>query len=208
MKLQWIGHDLKKTWTKSIKTIRKEHRQAKYFYYLLMPGNCNYNHHTIAIIFRRVFKEIKTNFSKLNFNTFKGSIILDKPIKKLLPNSLLHHEQVITCMNSRHNWNLCLMPPTAAAPAQLARASPRSVFPGAGVRQRSGHRPECHRAAGRAVGQWGRSTSQHLQLRLQVIQWHFVSAKQHGVDVRERLYIFEGATKTSCLFPRSQLLVP
>lgn len=45
------------------------------------------------------------------------------------------------------------MPLAAAAPAQFARASPRPVFPGAGVRQRSGHRPERQRAAGRAVGQ-------------------------------------------------------
>lgn len=106
-----------------------------------------------------------------------------------------------TCFSFHHGLffnemrRLCLTWLTAAAPAQFARASPWSVFPGAGVRQRSGRRPERQRAAGWAVGQWGRSTSQHRQLRLQVIQWRFASAKQHSADAREWFYIWEGTTK-------------
>lgn len=52
----------------------------------------------------------------------------------------------MTCLNEMRR--LRLMSLTAAAPAQFARASPWSVFPGAGVRQRSGRHPERQRAAG------------------------------------------------------------
>lgn len=112
---------------------------------------------------------------------------------------------ITACLNDTRR--VCLISRAAGAPAQFACASPWSVLPGAGVRQRGGHRPERQRTAEWAGGRSGGSTSQHLQLRLQVIQWRFASAKRHSADVRECLYILEGK-KRHFLCSCPQLLVP